>query len=204
VVYALYGSATGLAAPTLLRDRAGEMMHAGRYWHPETKAHTGAGERAYSALPLDWDGDGDLDLVVGTNGGTLQLRENEGTATEPAFATSLRPLGVSVPGGYAMPFAADWDGDGRWDLISGSKTGAVYWFRNRGTADAPRLADPEMLVPAGGDLGMRTQATVADFDGDGDLDLLVGDYHSGKDRHGWVWLYRRESVSGEADGSGHR
>jgi hypothetical protein len=40
--------------------------------------------------------------------------------------------------------------------------------------------------------GERPQAIAADYDGDGDLGLLVGDYPS-EDRqmHGWVWPFRR-------------
>lgn len=185
------------------------MMHAGRYWDPESKKHTsgkGPGDRAYSALPLDWDGDGDLDLIVGTSGGGLYLRVNDGSKTKPAFAERIVALeaGVDdakVPGGYAMPVAADWDGDGRWDLLSGNQDGAVYWFRNVGKAGKPKLQNPRQLVPGSSERKgegpkTRSQVAVADFDGDGDMDLLVGDYAYGsaggkRVRHGYIWLYRR-------------
>ena len=187
-------------------------MHTGRYWDPETKSHTsgeGPGGRAYSALPYDWDGDGDLDLIVGNNAGGLFLRENEGTATEPKFATSVQAIDAesgpaSVPGGYAMPVAADWDGDGVLDLLSGSQNGGVYWFRNAGKDGAPKLEDPMQLVaPTESDGPIRSQVCVADFDDDGDQDLLVGRYSrtgSGAKavRQGLVSLYRRESVAVDA------
>ena len=56
---------------------------------------------------------------------------------------------LRVPGGeHANPVIADWDGDGRWDLVTGSAraSGGVYWFRNSGAKGVPSLGCPVTLA----------------------------------------------------------
>jgi hypothetical protein len=137
----------------------------------------------------DWDGDGDFDLLVGDIAGRVHLVPNKGAADAYAFGEEVR---LEVDGqevkvnGDAGPFAADWDADGDLDLLVGAGDGSVLLFRNIGTKVAPRLAPPQELVgPArisyGSDApeepqrGIRAKVCAADWDGDGQLDLLVGD-----------------------------
>jgi hypothetical protein len=144
---------------------------------------------------VDWDGDGDLDLLFGGYDGSLNLRINEGTRKVPKFATSNTVISaggkpIQIPEGHCTPVIADWDGDGRWDILSGAATGAVYWLRNVGKPGRPELAAPVELVPPHKGigysefldtdevpkLGIRSQIEVVDYNGDGKLDLLVGDF----------------------------
>jgi hypothetical protein len=145
---------------------------------------------------VDWDDDGKPDLLVGTFDGMMFVRRNVGTRTKPVFAAENEWVMVGskrlrVPGGaHANPVIADWDGDGRWDIITGSADGGVYWYRNIGKRGKPKFAPPVALVPRHEGIGyselldagqeprpgIRSQIAVVDYDGDGKLALLVGDF----------------------------
>ncbi|HEV3137328.1 MAG TPA: VCBS repeat-containing protein, partial [Pirellulales bacterium] len=105
---------------------------------------------------IDWDHDGDLDLLAGGFiTGRIYLYENlAGAGREPKlrFAGPLESDGKPLDVGWAAaPAAADLDGDGDWDLVSGcmpmtagggdsaSSEHFLRYFRNDGTAQKPRL-----------------------------------------------------------------
>jgi large repetitive protein len=131
----------------------------------------------------DLDGDGDLDLLVGEGYGSIQYYENTGTASEPQFAAPLNnPFGIDSAYYIAFPALADLDGDGDLDLLVGEYNddyyyGGMQYYENVGSATNPQFAEPQ-LNPFG---LTRTYywafPTFADLDGDGDTDLLVGEYY---------------------------
>ncbi len=47
---------------------------------------------------------------------------------------------------HANPVIADWDGDGLWDIITGSSDGGVYCYRNIGKRGEPEFVPPWTLV----------------------------------------------------------
>jgi CO dehydrogenase/acetyl-CoA synthase epsilon subunit len=134
----------------------------------------------YLAFPAfaDLDEDGDLDLLVGEAYGTMQYFQNTGSITDPQFAAPLlNPFGLDSTYYLASPAFADLDEDGDLDLLVGETFGAIKYFRNTGSAQIPQF-EPPLVNPFDLDSTYHNAfPAFADLDGDGDKDLLVGEYY---------------------------
>ncbi len=132
---------------------------------------------------VDWNNDGKKDLLVGDAIGYVQLLLNKGTNDFPVFDSveNLQMGGSDLivgdgRNGYAAPVVADWNKDGKKDLLVGNWLGDVAYFENVGT-DAEPLFTQMVRLDTGGpvlDVGGSSRLDVADWDGDGNLDLLIG------------------------------
>lgn len=178
-------------------------------------------------VAVDWNGDGLLDLVVGNSAGYVQWFENVGTREAAAFVdrgyleAGGRPIrriagpNMSIQGpaeekwGYANPWVADWDLDGKLDLMVNDIWGAPVWYRNIGTREKPVLAPAQNVeVEWGGKppkpewvwwepqakqlvTQWRTTPRIVDWDRDGLPDLVMLNHQ------GYLALFRRKRVNGE-------
>jgi len=131
-----------------------------------------------AAVPfvIDFDNDGDLDMLVGDGSGQVSLFANMQLSgrNRLSFDKSVS-LGLPVMS-QAVPFVADWNNDGRKDLIVGQADGSVKLFINVGQEEAPAFAAGVDVPTVNGalDAGNNAAPAVVDYNGDGVKDLLVG------------------------------
>jgi hypothetical protein len=178
-----------LGAVILLRARQG-----GGY---DTLSLASGLPRVADAQAGDFDGDGDLDVVVAAFGwravgGILLLENNTKDWSRPAFAErvlDLRTGAIHVP-------VTDLDGDGRLDFVAliSQHHEAVVAFLGDGEGRFHQEIIDRAPHPAWGSSGLQ----LVDIDGDGDQDALVtnGDMLDDfqlKPYHGIRWLENRGS-----------
>ena len=145
----------------------------------------------------DLDGDGDLDLILGQQNGTVSYYVNSGTTGAAAFVEatgSANPFAGIDLGTDSSPCLVDLDADGDLDAAIGHWGGTVTYFANTGNAGSPAFllrtgsADPFSAIPAP-NYRYRVQPELADLDADGDLDLLFGEFY------GHLWHFRNTGSS---------
>jgi hypothetical protein len=142
---------------------------------------------------LDWDGDGQAELATwdGTAarigdkvvfrgtclglapfaGGLLVSTEDLPALVRPGGRSEVLPPGDAVTAAGDRPsacVAADLDNDGFPDVLQPRERGGVFWRGRAGGFHPPALS---AMYSAGG----QVHAAVGDFDGDGALDIFLGD-----------------------------
>ncbi len=204
-----------------------------------------------SPFAVDIDGDGDEDIVTGNALGEIAIIENlskkgvefpKWAAPKRVTTPDGKPYRImagmngSIQGpqeskyGYTIVTAADWDGDGKVDIIFNSIWGKIMWMKNVGTKKKPRfdfpkgievewqgeqpelawgwlkpktLANPKEIITQ-----WRTTPWPVDFNGDGLVDLVLCDtdgdlafWERFRDRTGQLKLKPPRKAFRNSDGS---
>lgn len=156
----------------------------------------------YSApLAVDWDMDGDLDLILGNHTHHFAYFENVGTRTAPVLerrgwlTTGDEPVFTAW---RTRPAVFDVNGDGLPDLVGQDREGRmVVWYRTKKSDGSLDLLPPELLLDSGGTPFQlstksrgsgRTVLSAVDWDGDGRTDIIASLYFAS--RSDFVGLYR--------------
>jgi hypothetical protein len=130
------------------------------------------------AIPTfgDMDGDGDLDLTVGSEAGHLYYFENVGTKSRAIFVMDeeiyLRLNTETLDDlNRTSPTVGDLDADGDNDIVVGISDGSFYCFMNDGSPNDPKFGYSR------GHYSLLEDAhfpSLLDLDGDGDFDIAAG------------------------------
>ena len=134
----------------------------------------------------DVDGDGDLDLIQAKSQGGFGLYLNTGqvinfysveqqTGADSPFGSINVGLNVGVLA-HVIGFG-DIDGDNDLDAFLSDLTGPISFYQNTGDAENPAFLDSPIVHPmAGVDAGFNATVTLANLDGDPNIDLFTGSY----------------------------
>ncbi|NUN70656.1 MAG: VCBS repeat-containing protein, partial [Bacteroidetes bacterium] len=127
----------------------------------------------------DLDGDGDLDLIVGSTGNRIEYFKNIGNKTSPTYRKDTTMFSFIYENGYqftnaSYPALVDLDNDNDYDLIIGGFTGLhLYWNLGDSTT-VDWLRDSTFFNSVNAQIGSDAEPAFADLDGDGDQDLVCG------------------------------
>jgi hypothetical protein len=132
----------------------------------------------------DVDGDGDLDVFMANAYGPCALFMNQG---DGSFADEAAERGIRTTGGSRGAVFGDADNDGDPDLFicrapfhhPSIPLGSNLFFENLGGGRFVERTAAAGLTHVGASM----TAVFLDYDRDGDLDLFVANYGTGKNRH---------------------
>ena len=188
-----YGSASGLSAT------------------PDYLVTTGPSFFGRSLAADDFDGDGTIDLAVGSQG-QVSVYLNGVDGLLPNGSKQFNPPDLFISASISADFGAslyssDVDNDGLPDLVVGAPSydgalganqGAVYiylakdrYFNEASPTESVLLEGPE----AGSSMG--NSIAIGDIDDDNDRDLIVGAARGGTNS-GQVFIYRGEAIQWSA------
>lgn len=162
----VYGTASG---PLHYFVQNGNM--AAPDWAENTSLFGGVLDAGGASNPCfyDFDGDGDLDMISGSQLGDIKYYENTGTPTGPAWLENNSYFASIDHSIYSDVTIGDVDADGLPDAIVGDLSGNLYYHHNTGDGF-------EELTGYLDDISLDgwSSPCLYDLDDDGDLDIIAG------------------------------
>ncbi|MEZ5104087.1 MAG: VCBS repeat-containing protein [Draconibacterium sp.] len=144
---------------------------------------------------IDWNKDGNQDLIVGDEDGRVAYIENTGKVKDdmPVFKSPVyfkQKADYVKLGALVTPFSVDWDNDGDEDLICGNSAGYICFLENIEGSENPKWNKPQLLKADGEIIRIQagyngsiqgpcerkwgyTVLSVTDWDGDGLNDIIT-------------------------------
>lgn len=154
---------------------------------------------------VDWNNDNLKDLVIGEVYGRILVYLNCGCngggppsfchADSSGISVQEDGLDMVVLPGRSSPVIMDLDGDGKKDILTGSKEGQLLFYSNVGTDEAPTFSGFSLVTANGAPIDLPSEARsrpfICDWTGDGYPDVLMG-YGDGR-----VHLYQSVGQPGD-------
>jgi hypothetical protein len=147
-------------------------------------ANLDVGLRA-APLVVDWNNDGNKDLLVGNDNGFIKLFLNSGTNASPVFTTfTYLMVGSSyIHHHRSSPEVFDLNCDGKKDLIVGDWTGYFHFYSNTGSDENPVFTSSDTLMIDSNPstyvyVDQSAKLDLSDWDEDGDMDIISGDWYA--------------------------
>lgn len=130
--------------------------------------------RNYAASFMDLDNDGLLDMILGDVWGVLKHYEQD-AANSTSFNFLADKFNSIDVGWSSQPFPVDLDNDGLQEIIIGSSWGPIWHYEQEATSSVNlNLLSNNFLDII--DVGVHSAPAFADIDGDGLLDMLIGEW----------------------------
>jgi hypothetical protein len=131
----------------------------------------------------DIDGDGDGDLFIGLENGTLAYYENMSIGSGAVFGTPILNYTDNLSAviecdGFAHPQLFDLNNDGLLDLLIGTKSGSILYYQNKGTSTNPSFELENNQLGTINLTGVNPNQYAAPhfFRNDSEIKLFLGSY----------------------------